>query len=156
MAHEALAEVRGLMDALEVPVSDIHGLAAEFRRFGELILHPHGLRLDVAVESVAAPPSPCGYLFPGLLRIVKEALANVVKHSQASAVELRLIVSSDALSLSIHDDGRGIDPQQRNGRGLLSMHQRAAELGGTMTLDSGPGLRLRFDVPWRAPVSSTS
>ncbi|MFM8418602.1 MAG: ATP-binding protein, partial [Verrucomicrobiota bacterium] len=148
MAHEALLEVRSLMDALEVQVADVEGVAGEFERYGNLVLGPHGIRLAVSAEMEDGCPQACGPLFLGLFRIVKEALANVVKHSGASSVEVRVVASRDGLVLAIGDDGRGLLPGCGKGRGLLSMRRRAEELGGKMTLDSGAGLRLQFSVPW--------
>ena len=156
IAHEALGEVRSLMDALEAQVADVHGLAAEFERYGNLVLGPHGIRLRVPTPVDEGPPTGCGLLFLHLFRIVKEALANVVKHSRASSVELRLVASPNALLLSIEDDGCGLPAQQRNGRGLPNMRQRAAELGGKMTLDSRHGLRLLFVIPWTRGAGSKS
>lgn len=148
MAHEALLEVRSLMDALEVQVADVECLAGEFERYGNLVLGPHGIRLRVSAEAKGGCSRACGPLFLGLFRIVKEALANVVKHSGATSVEVRVVASHEGLSLAIGDDGRGLPDGGRTGRGLLSMRRRAEELGGKMTLDSGGGLRLHFVVPW--------
>ena len=156
IAHEALGEVRSLMDALEAQVADVRGLAAEFERYGNLVLGPHGIRLHVPTPVDDGPATGCGLLFLGLFRIVKEALANVVKHSRASSVELRLVASPNALLLSIEDDGCGLPAPHRKGRGLSNMRQRAAELGGKMSLDSGHGLRLHLAIPWPGGTASGS
>jgi len=129
-------------------VADVEGVAGEFERHGNLVLGPHGIRLAVSAEMEDGCPQACGPLFLGLFRIVKEALANVVKHSGASSVEVRVVASRDGLVLAIGDDGRGLPAGCGKGRGLLSMRRRAEELGGKMTLDSGAGLRLLFSVPW--------
>ena len=154
IAQEALVEVRSLMDALEAHVTDVHGLADEFRRYGQLVLDPHGIQLHVAAEAPDALRGDCQRLFLGLFRIVKEALANVVKHSRASSVALRLVAFPDHLVLDIEDDGQGLPDQRRNGRGLDSMRRRAGELGGHMSLASRPGLRLHFSVPWPVPSAA--
>ncbi len=156
IAHEALGEVRSLMDALEAQVADVRGLAAEFERYGNLVLGPHGIRLHVPIPVDDGPATGCGLLFLGLFRIVKEALANVVKHSRASSVEIRIVASPNALLLSIEDDGCGLPAQHRKGRGLSNMRQRAAELGGKMSLDSGHGLRLHLAIPWPGGTASGS
>jgi len=148
MAHEALVEVRGLMDAMEVDVTDFEGVAEEFRRYGHLVLDPHGIRLHVTAEGSARPHPVSATLCLGLFGIFKESLANVVKHSRASQVFIRLAASDEALILGIEDDGRGLPAEPRNGRGLHGMQRRAEELGGEMSMDSGPGLRLAFVIPW--------
>jgi signal transduction histidine kinase len=77
-----------------------------------------------------------------LYRIAKEALANVVRHADASAVEVTLEMSVEAAVLTIHDNGRGLpreaaaDPKSL---GLLGIRERAELLGGSVTIDSLPG-----------------
>lgn len=86
------------------------------------------------------------------LRVLQEALANVVKHSGARQVQVRIALEADALQLEVHDDGRGFTPEAAQnaspvpGMGLASMHTRARRLGGELRIDSRPGgthLRLR-------------
>lgn len=148
IAHEALVEVRSLMDALEAQVHDVQGLALEFERYGNVVLGPHGIRLHVATQAEPGPDPGCGPLFLGLFRIFKEALANVVKHSGASRVDLRLVATAHVLMLAIEDNGRGLLAGHRTGRGLQSMQRRAIELGGALSLAAGPGVRVHVQVPW--------
>jgi NarL family two-component system sensor histidine kinase LiaS len=77
----------------------------------------------------------------GLLRIAQEALANTARHSQAQRAELRLTYTPEQVTLTIHDDGRGFDPQQVTaGVGLHSMRERASMLAqGVLTFHSAPG-----------------
>lgn len=76
-----------------------------------------------------------------LYRIAQEALANVVRHANATAVEVSLAMTGGAAVLTIRDDGRGmaresIDPKSL---GLLGIRERAELLGGSLTIDSRPG-----------------
>jgi signal transduction histidine kinase len=63
-------------------------------------------------------------------RIVAEALTNVVKHAGAERVDVRLSAGETALDVVVTDDGRGIDASVTAGVGLLSLRERAEELGG--------------------------
>jgi signal transduction histidine kinase len=77
-----------------------------------------------------------------LLRISQEALSNVVKHSQATKVQIMLIYRRRALHFSVQDDGRGFiraSDHLSKGFGLLSMRERAERLGGTLSVVSRPG-----------------
>ncbi len=96
--------------------------------------------------------------------VVKEALHNVVKHSAASEVTLRVATRANGMVLVIEDNGNGFIPhnqdatagtrseagvmRQRQGEGLANMHRRAAEIGGELDLRSGPGqgTRIQLDV----------
>ncbi len=74
-----------------------------------------------------------------LLRIAQEALNNVVKHSQATHVEVVLATSAESCTLRIQDDGVGLDlGRDTSGFGLTSMHERAQRLDGTLTIDPNP------------------
>ncbi len=69
--------------------------------------------------------------------IFKESVNNIVKHAQCSAVAIKLSVEKGEIRLSLHDDGRGFDPdKETDGHGLVSMKQRAAGLGGSLSIIS--------------------
>jgi len=68
-----------------------------------------------------------------------EALQNVVKHAQASAVTIRLEGRADGLEFSISDDGQGFARPDRSGSGLQGMSDRLAAHGGTLEVRSRPG-----------------
>ncbi|WP_106849948.1 sensor histidine kinase [Blastococcus sp. Marseille-P5729] len=82
-----------------------------------------------------------------VLRIAQEALTNVEKHAQASAVDVRLEYEDHQVSLEVSDDGRGFDSEQvingspadSNSFGISGMRARAAELGGYVAVVGEPG-----------------
>jgi signal transduction histidine kinase len=77
-----------------------------------------------------------------LFRIFQEALTNVARHASAQHVKVRLTNSSEAVTLQVHDDGRGIQTQEIAGLrslGLLGMKERATRLGGNFTIRGAPG-----------------
>jgi signal transduction histidine kinase len=82
-------------------------------------------------------------------RVVQEALHNIVRHSQAREAQIAVKQESGRLLLSIHDDGRGFDPQKQRGMGLIGMQERVGALGGKLTIDSavGKGTLLRVELP---------
>jgi signal transduction histidine kinase len=94
-----------------------------------------------------------------LYRIAKEALSNIVRHANATAVEISLTLSEGAAVLQIKDNGRGmpreIDPKSL---GLLGIRERAELLGGSVTIDSRPGegTMLKAILPCASSVSTTT
>jgi len=89
-----------------------------------------------------------------LLRIYQEALANAVKHSHATTLDVELKFEPHNIELRVRDDGRGFDPQSLNPAGsghygLIGMRERAERIGGRLTLNTGPGkgTELLVDVP---------
>ena len=80
-------------------------------------------------------------------RLVQEALTNVVKHSQANQIRLRIESDFDALWLMIEDDGIGFDPAQKStGFGLTSMQERALAIGGRLYIVTAPGQGCQLSV----------
>jgi signal transduction histidine kinase len=81
-------------------------------------------------------------------RVVLEALANVVKHAQATACTIRLALLADALTVEVQDNGLGRPAGYHAGVGMTAMYERAAELGGTCVVeDAAPsGTRVRPSI----------
>jgi ligand-binding sensor domain-containing protein/signal transduction histidine kinase len=79
-----------------------------------------------------------------LLRIGQEAVNNAVRHAQAHTITVNLDFDASSVRLSVRDDGRGFDqPSASNGSnghfGLISMRERAEEMGGSVRVNSRPG-----------------
>jgi signal transduction histidine kinase len=88
-----------------------------------------------------------------LVQFTREALSNVGRHAAAATCRVSLVQVGDAAMLEIDDDGQGFDPAaaRGSGNGLINLEERAAALGGTMTIESvpGEGARLRVTIPLR-------
>jgi signal transduction histidine kinase len=84
-----------------------------------------------------------------LLRILQEALTNVLKHAQARRVDVELRNSAQALVLEIRDDGCGMPDAGSAGTGMRSMQARARRLGAQLSMAShGEGTLVRLHRPW--------
>jgi signal transduction histidine kinase len=83
-----------------------------------------------------------------LTAVVSEALTNVVRHADAEVVEVSVRVTGGRVRVVVSDDGVGLGDRPR-GRGLNNLQRRAAEAGGSLTLETpeGGGLLLEWDVP---------
>ena len=83
-------------------------------------------------------------------RIVQEALQNALKHSHATRISVHLSCESHGLVLTVIDDGVGfVVEKARQGLGLISMNERAAAMGGSVTVTSSPecGTTLTVNLP---------
>lgn len=87
-------------------------------------------------------------------RIFQETLTNIIRHAKASRVEVQILEDGGRLILSVKDNGRGISEEEiTNTRslGLIGMRERAALLGGDITLSGAPGqgttVIVRIPVP---------
>jgi signal transduction histidine kinase len=72
-------------------------------------------------------------------RIVQEALHNCVKHSGARNAEVTVKQEKGRILLRVADDGKGFNPRQEKGMGLVGMEERVAHLGGSFAIDTVPG-----------------
>jgi len=96
------------------------------------------------------PPELPDDLGVEVLRMLREALVNSRRHSDARRVEVVLSNSRDKARVEVADDGRGFDPASiRTGIGLSSMRERASEIGGALAVESasGQGTRVKAEFP---------
>ena len=80
---------------------------------------------------------------------ISEALANVLKHAEASRAEVELTGNGEHLRLRVRDDGNGFDAAVVEGGGLEGLRDRVMALGGTVTVTSrvGGGSEITADIP---------
>ena len=145
---QALQETRSLIFALSSPLMNEIGLGAAIAewleeqvekrygiktQFSDTIAKEHRKTLDENVRAL-------------LFRNVRELLTNVIKHSRATTVSVRLQVNGSEIQILIEDDGVGFDHDVRkeqsrstNGFGLFSVQERMADLGGRCDILSAPG-----------------
>ncbi len=94
--------------------------------------------MDVVVEAdpafeVSDEYKTCIY------RVVQEALHNCSRHSNASKIRIKVARKGSGVAFSIDDDGRGFEPAQTKGLGLIGIEERVGYLGGTVLVRSRPG-----------------
>jgi signal transduction histidine kinase len=132
-------EIRAFIQGLHRPqgadrplVEALEALAGEVSAAASLLV-----RVLAEDRAVDLPEADRGQV----LMIVREALANVVRHSLASRAEVRVEVRGTTLCLEVCDDGCGFDPDasRARGEGLGNMQARAAWIGGHLVVRSAPG-----------------
>lgn len=130
---DTVADIRTLVHGLRPPTLDEFGLAGSVRELATRFATP---RRTVSVEAEPLPPLPAAVDLTAY-RIVAESLANAARHSGATTVRVALSCSSSALEVRISDDGVGPGTAGSSGIGLLSMQERAEELGGSCAVLPG-------------------
>jgi len=151
----AIDDLRTMVHALRPPVLDDLGLIEALRGQVRRIEHELEVRFEGSDE---LPVLPAGVEL-AVFRIVQEALANVVRHAQASRCRVALTTHPGAVVVTVEDDGIGIpSPVPRSktdatgrtsGVGLESMRERAEELGGRLSISHrlGGGTRIEAHLP---------
>jgi two-component system NarL family sensor kinase len=129
----ATAEIRRLVYDLRPPMLDEFGLVGALRNFE---LTGDGLTRSVEVPA-ALPPLPAA-IEVAIYRIAAEALHNIVRHAQATHCVMCLSADDTTITLTVTDNGCGLPANYLAGVGHRSMHERAAELGGSVTILPAP------------------
>ena len=129
------------------------GLLGGIRREAQLVARHTGIAGGLQLPEEIQPLSR--ELEVAIYRSVQEALHNIAKHSQARHFSVKLEMASSKVTVIIEDDGVGFSPRavQDRGFGLEGMRERAAALGGSVTVRSGPenGTRIRLVFPLEPP-----
>lgn len=104
------------------------------------------LRMEGLVDT-DVPPA----VADDVVAVLGEALANAARHARASSAEVTLVVRREQLSLTVADDGVGMDADNSRRSGLRNLAERAKRLGGELRVAAEPGQGTR--VEWRVPLS---
>jgi signal transduction histidine kinase len=143
-----VTEIRRSIFSLRSPLVGRDGLRARLLGLcttaaGLLGTEPQ-VRLDGPLDTVVPDP-----IADHLAAVLREALANITRHAQASEVEVQARTDGTGLLLEVSDNGIGIDPAVLRRGGLANIARRAEELGGLMKIGPGPagGTVLIWEVP---------
>jgi signal transduction histidine kinase len=145
LAGSTLAEMQTLIAKLRPEQLTAGGLAAAIRRHLAERRFPDGLSVLLEVEG-DGPLERAEEL--GLFRIVQEALNNIAKHARTSQARLGLHLA-EPFWIEIEDQGQGFDlrqPRNSGQVGLVSMSERAAEIGWDLRITTSPGGGTRIRV----------
>jgi signal transduction histidine kinase len=157
-AGGCLSEARRSVAGVRNPENAESGLTAAIEHSARQLTEGTDLRLQLQLATIAARLNPD--IEYNVLRIVQEAIANTIKHAQASAVHVRLHSTADQITLSIHDNGAGFDAakhleQPQPGHyGLIGMRERASQVKATIEWHSQP--RQGTTVTVRLPLAAAA
>lgn len=148
-----LRELHDVVARLRPTILDDLGLGEALRSHARTFERTSGSTLELRLEPSAHEiPARVGET---VYRIVQEALTNTAKHARSDRVSLSMVVTEGHLNVEIADNGVGFDPRatEPDRFGLLGMRERAALLGGTLTLSTRPGggTRITAEIPLAPP-----
>jgi signal transduction histidine kinase len=161
---EATARVDRAIDSLNLTIRDIRnfifGLRPELADQAGLVAGLAALAnefrlnsvIDVEIDAADDLPEVGAHRRGELLKIVREALSNIARHSKATRASIRVAEVDEGLELVISDNGTGFRVPQDRGpqhQGLANMRGRALDLGGALSITSaaGTGTRVIITVP---------
>jgi signal transduction histidine kinase len=139
-ARDNLAESRRVVWALRPRPLQERSLPQALQELTGRLAEETGLHAQTLITGTERPLG--AQVETALLRVAQEALANVRKHAAAAQVTLTLSYLDDVVMVDVADDGTGFDPATvtaTGGLGLAAMRERITQLGGQLTIESGPG-----------------
>jgi len=148
-SHQALQEMRLMIFELRPPELDEKGLALALQERLEAVEARAGMETSLKVNfTERLNPN----LELGLYSIGREAMNNILKHSQATKVAITLNKEDEKVIFEICDNGIGLNDSVENfhsGLGIKGMRERANQIGGSLKLERVPegGTLLRVEVP---------
>jgi signal transduction histidine kinase len=148
LATEGLAQARRSVSMLRPPVTP-HGLIQAVQEAADLVRRFFHGRVDVSVTG--APHALDRSAEEELFAIVREALTNAAKHSEATRINVDVtFLDARSVRVAVTDDGKGFSPEQpRDGRyGLVGMYERAGRIGAVLTLATEPGAGTEIVAVW--------
>jgi two-component system CheB/CheR fusion protein len=132
------------MEWLAKRMSEKHGLAVKVK----IAENIPGIREDIAIL---------------LFQSIRELLFNAAKHAKTNTAQIDLAMKNDRLKIVVSDEGAGFDPLQLSihggkdgGFGLLSVRERLGLMGGSMAVESTPGMgtRITLESPALTPLKA--
>lgn len=142
-------ELRHIARSTQRDERNLNQILAELRQRVQHRLGHGGIALEWDVDPML-PALTSPQISQHLRAMLSEAIANVIKHAQASRIRLEAMRDGRSVRISITDNGRGFDPQAvEPGRGLPGMRQRAQALGAELSIGpaDGGGCRWQLSLP---------
>lgn len=141
LIEEAYQKVRGIAHIQNSGVIASEGLVPAIRKMTEKISIIKGLQIDIYCDGMEERLE--NKMEIDIFRMIRELITNIIKHSEASQVNIYLTRhGSESINVMIEDNGKGFDLNTTNldgGMGLQNMSRKTEKNGGTFTIDTKPG-----------------
>ena len=153
---DEIANLRALIVELRPAALDEYGTAAAIESLAERTSSREGIaveaHVDLAFERGEESERHTPELESTTYRLVQEALTNAVRHAGATRIQIEVTEHDGCVDVAVRDDGKGFDPETKDGGGfgLTGMRERVELAGGELDIDSGPsGTTVKARLPVR-------
>jgi signal transduction histidine kinase len=152
LAMDGVEELQRMVSGLHPPQLDDLGLLAALRWYTNDISNRSGITINLINHG--GKPKLSSDVRAVVFRIAQEAITNIVRHANASRIDIQLDYTEDHIYLRVEDNGQGFNtevvlkkkPGQPTAWGLLGMVERASLVGGTCNIFSYPGKGTLIEV----------
>jgi two-component system, NarL family, sensor kinase len=139
LIHQASEEIRNITFNLMPRTLEEGGLIPALNELATKVTNTGAVKVNLHVHDMGKFVLEKQSQF-NVYRIIQEAVNNILKHAEASEINIQLIGQLDHFTIMIEDDGKGFNPEtNKNGRGLKNILTRSLWLKGNINIDSTPG-----------------
>lgn len=151
-SRQIIENIGDIVWANNTDQKDTSSLSGRIKNYGYGLLSQNNIECKYAIDEQAEKKLTNPEARRNILLIIKEALNNIAKYSEADFAEVRMMLNGSHLLLDIADNGKGFDvTSTKNGHGLNNMKKRAASLGGVLDIrsvaDEGTSIHCRIPLP---------
>jgi signal transduction histidine kinase len=151
LLEDTTRHIRDIMAELYLPELEDHGLAAALETYADRVASR--VNLDLVVDLPETPLRLSSDVRVALFRAAQEAISNVLKHADATQLEISLQRENGRVRLRVEDNGQGFEPSPESPKetpswGLKIMRERIESIGGKVQIESKPGegTRVTFEI----------
>lgn len=156
LIESAVENVGRMITDLRPSILDHQGLIAALEWQLQEFIETTEMECDSSTVVADEARAPDGNLATAIFRIFQEMLSNVARHAQASALQIRIHLNENSLSMEVQDNGKGAQPfdlDNSRSYGVMGMRERAMHFGGSLEIISAPGqgTLVRLSIPIAPP-----
>jgi len=149
-SRRVLDTMSDIVWAMKSNEDGVNSLEGKLKNYGYELLTPLGINCNYIIDKEAENKISNMAARKNILLIIKEAINNIAKYSEATASGVSITLKDASLLLEIYDDGKGFaGTGHLRGNGLQHMKERAHDLGGFLFINSeeGKGTRITCEIP---------
>ena len=152
LVYEVIQELTFLIQEMYPMALKEKGLATTLREYIFEWENRNGVMINLVIKNARRMDLE---MEQAIYRMIQEALANVARHSQSDKVDVLLIYTPDAVTVTVEDNGLGFDAKHKSGgMGLRIIDERAESIGGQACIESKPGIGTKVVIT--APMNGRS
>ena len=157
-SHEALEKMSEIVWSLNPKNDRIANLVAYIRRYAMEYFEPTTIECRISIPDAIPDKMITGTVRRNIFLVIKELLHNIVKHANATLVEINIDVTEKHFNVIVHDNGIGKDtPAFQNaatensfkGNGIINMKNRMKEIGGSLLIEFTNGTTAQLALQLR-------
>ena len=140
LSREIVSTMSDIVWSIDNRNDSIGAMILRMKDFATEMLQAKNTEMEFVVKQIDETKNLDPALKQNLYLIFKESINNIVKHAQASHVQIRLANEGNLFTMTIHDNGRGFQNHgSQKGNGLRNMNRRAKAIGGLFTIERNQG-----------------